>query len=452
MTSSASDVAAPSADGRADRLGDRRIAVALAYTALLVCFVITNFTNDVILQKVRLVLGKKPDWPEPALRHMRFVASDHYTQYLLASVKDAAFFVCLVVLGFLIRTAAMSLWPAIKQRTLWINPLIGFCIASIFILQIQTAGMGETYAQVSIDPFLQHTGMYYRRILMPVLAHDLHLAGVLYGFFYWGVVLIVLALVSIYVGTKGLTLSKLELASLCTVGSFATGLGLPGYPELLVLGFTLLAMLDFEHRGRAGISQLVLFGLALLTHESAAVLSFGVMALCLFDRRFLIHFLALLSLYVLIWLLSFSFDVQAAARTQTVVIANNAMQYQGNLPHALLSIPMAYKFMLIVAAAAVALLAVAGDYRKAAFIVLAIAGGAATTYVAVDYSRVVSFGTFGVIVALPVVLTRLSQRQRLGLALANLMTPTIYISIHAGIWPYRGLYGLVLARVFHLHV
>ena len=356
------------------------------------------------------------------------------------------------MLGFLIRTAALSLWPAIKQRTLWLNLLIGVSIASIFILQIQPSFMGETYAQVSIDPFLQSTGMYYRRLLMPVLAHDLHLGGVLYGVFYWGVVLIVLALVSVYVGTKGLVLSKLELASLCTVGSFGTGLGLPGYPDLLVLGFTLLAMLDFERRGRAGLSQLVLFGLALLTHESAAALSFGVMALCLFDRRFLIHFLALLSLYVLIWLLSFDFDAQAAARTQTVVIANNAVQFRGNLARALLAIPMAYKFTLLVAAAAVALLAVAGDYRKAAFVVLAIAGGAATTYVAVDYSRVVSFGTFGVIVALPVVLTRLTQPQRLGLALANLATPTIYISNHIGIWPYRGLYGLVLARVFHLHI
>jgi hypothetical protein len=395
----------------------------LAYGALLTCFAITNFTNGKLF----------------ALAHGR-LGGEAQGRYLLGSLKDAGFFVCLVVLGFLLWRAVAQLWPQLRRRALWVHILIGLAIASIFLFQIVPAGMGRFYAQASVEPFLQEPDFFYRRILMPVLAHDLHLGGVLYGVFYWAVVALVLALSVLYLESKGLVLSKLELVSLCTTGVFAPALGLPGYGEILVLGFALLALLEFEQAARAGVVQLVCFGLALLTHESAAVLVFGALSLCLFGPRFLLHFVALLALYIFVWLASFGFDVHAASVVQLSGGVSNAEHFQKTIPLVLLSVLAAWKLGMIAAAVAV----VRSERRIAALILVILAGSIALTYIATDYTRMIAFGTLALLVALPPALSRLSAQQRMWFAAINLAIPALYIGAHSGIHSYLGLYGLAV--------
>ncbi|MCW3846649.1 hypothetical protein OF829_05315 [Sphingomonas sp. LB-2] len=424
------------------------MATLLLYAAFAICVAISCFTNDIILGLVRSYAHLGPDWPSAAGRVLPYAAADRYDEYLLGSIKGAAFFAGLLVFAFLLRRAALEIWPALCRRKLWVDLLIGVAIASIFLFEIVPTGMGRIYAYNSVEPFLQHQGFFHRRILMPVLAHELHLDGVLYGVFHWIVALSAFALASLYLARKGLLLSRLELASLYTTGILATALGLPGHGEILVFWLTLLAMLDHDRAGSSGIVQPVCFALALLTHESAAVLAFGTLALTYFDRRFLPHFLGLLALYLLIWLASFGFDQGSATAAQLTGGTSNFDQFTRTLPLVLFSLFAAYKLTLVAAVAAMASLAKTGRPRLALLIALALGGGLALTAIATDYTRMAAFGGFAMLVALPVALKPLSPRTRMALASANLLIPTLYVAAHHGAVTYHGLYGLVLTHFF----
>jgi hypothetical protein len=291
-------------------------------------------------------------------------------------------------------------------------------------------------------------GFYHRRILMPALAHGLHLSGVLYGLFFWSVFALTAALAAAYLEVKGVVLSRLELASLFTTGMFGASLGLPGYGEIMVLGLALFALLDFERVGRSGIVQLICFGLALLTHESAALLAFGTLGLCLFGLRVLVHLAALLGLYLLLFGLSFGFDMHAAATSQLTGGVSNAGRVIGTFPYVLLAVATVWKLGLGVAAVAAARSIAAREYGTAAIVGMALAGGILLCAIATDYSRMIAFGTFALLIALPWVLPSLSDRQRSWLAAANLLLPTIYVSLR-GAYSYTGLYGLLLGPVLH---
>ncbi|MEG3143804.1 hypothetical protein U1839_03985 [Sphingomonas sp. RT2P30] len=426
---------------------DTRAAMAL-YVALAICFAVTSFTNDVVLDIVRGILKKSADWPLPSTRRMIFATGDYYDQYLLASIKDTAFAACLLVLGFLLRHAFAALRRDLPGAKRWRDILIALAIASIFLFQITPTGMGRVYGYVSVEPFLQQQGFYHRRILLSVLAHDLHLGGVFYPLFSWMIAILVFALADLYLRGKGLLLSRIELAALLTVGIFSAMLALPGYVEVGVLGLTLLALIAFERTGRSTIVQPVCFGLALLTHETAAVLAFGTLALCIFDRRFMVHFAAILALYLLIWLASYGFDLGRGTTAQLTGGSSNIARFIPTLPLVAIALFASYKLALAAMAMAAVRFVAARDFRRAALIAMATVGGVALTAIATDYTRMVSFGSFALIVALPAVVPRLSGRQRLGWALANLLVPTLYVAAHAGIVTYPGLYGFVLTHAF----
>jgi hypothetical protein len=416
-----------------------RGAIAIAYAALATCFAITLFTN-------KTLIGLAPGWH--AGRPLTGTVGDYPTQFLLGSAKDGGFCLAVLVLAFLLRKSAAQLLPRLGQRKLWINLLIAFAVASVFLLKLQPAGMGRLYAEASVEPFLMEPGFYHRRILMPALAHGLHLSGVLYGLFFWLVFALTAALANAYLEVKGVVLSRLETASLFTTGIFGTSLGLPGYGEILVLGLALFALLDFERAGRSGIVQLICFGLALLTHESAAMLVFGTLGLCLFGLRFLVHLAALLGFYLLLFALSFGLDVHAAASSQLTGGVSNAGRVVRTFPYVLLAVVTVWKLGLAVAAMAAARSIAAREYRTAAIIGMAFAGGILLCAIATDYSRMIAFGTFALLIALPWVLPTLSDRQRSWLAAANLLFPTIYVSLR-GAHSYAGLYGVLLGPVLH---
>lgn len=426
----------------------QRLAKTLLYAAFAICVAITCFTNDIILGFVRDHMHAGPGWPSAAARDLPYAAADRYDGYLLGSIKGTAFFACILVFAFLLRHAAFRIWPELRRRKLWIDLLMGVAIASIFLIEIVPNGMGRIYAYNSVEPFLQHQGFFHRRILMPVLAHQLHLDGIFYGVFHWIVALSAFALTSIYLERKGLILSRLELASLYTTGIFATALGLPGHGEILVLWFTLFAMLDFDRTGSSGIVQPVCFALALLTHETAAVLAFGTLTVTYFDRRFLPHFLGLLALYLVIWLASFGFDQNSATAAQLTGGASNLDRFVRTVPMAFFSLFASYKLTLVAAAAAIASLVMARHLRPALLIAMALGGGFALTAIATDYTRMVAFGGFAMLIALPVALKPLSPRTRMMLASANLLIPTLYVAARHGAVTYHGLYGLILTHFF----
>lgn len=434
--------------GEAGFLGESRLLYVLIYAAFAGCFLITCFTNDVIIDLFRELTGRGADWPQAASHVMYDATGDYYDQFWLGSLKSAAFLAALVVFGYLLRdTVAQSAHRA-ARRALWLDIGGGLLIASIFLLAIMPNGMGRIYSYISVDPFLQHQGYYHRRILMPALAHQLQLGGVLYGVFFWLVALTTFALTSIFLETKGLVLSRLELASLYTSGVFASALAIPGYPEIMVLCLTLVALLDFDRTGIAGPVQLICFGLALLTHESTAVLAFGSLALFYFDRKSIVPMALLLALYVLIWLASNRFDPIRAATLQMAGGSSSLVQFWHHLPRVLVSLFASLKLLLVAGLSAIAVHLTARRFRDALLIGCALVGSTALTMIATDFTRMISFSTFALLLALPVVLNGFSARKRAVLATINLVIPTVYVAAGKGVFAYGGLYGFILTHYF----
>nr|WP_319566038.1 hypothetical protein [uncultured Rhodoferax sp.] len=426
---------------------NERLGTVIAHLALVSCFFITHFTNGILIRVIGKVLEKGAEW-HPA-GQMIATVGDRAGQYFLGSVKDCIFTLALLVFGFLLRKPLGMLPQQIARNGRWRDIAISLFVASLFLLMLRPAGMGLNYAEVSVEPFLMEPGYYHRRILMPVLAHGLHLSGVLYGVFFWAVFILVCLFVNVYLATRGVVLSRLELASLYTTGVFASSLGLPGYGEILVLGFTLLAMLEFERTGRAGTVQVVCFGLALLTHESAATLAFGTLSLCLFGWRSILHFGLLLACYLGLFWLSFGLDEHAAWASQLTGGESNASRFLHVLPLVVLSLATVWKLGLLAAAVAVARSVVDREFRTAGIVLLAISGSLALSVIATDTTRMFAFGTFGLLLALPWALPRLSVRQRQWFAAVNLLLPTLYVSANKGVHTYNGLYGLVFKPLIH---
>jgi hypothetical protein len=114
----------------------------------------------------------------------------------------------------------------------------------------------------------------------------------------------------------------------------------------------------------------------------------------------------------------------------------------------LFSLIAAYKLTLLAAVPAVIGFVAARQYRMALLIVLGLCGSVALTAIATDYTRMMAFGSFAILIALAAVLPRLSGRVRIALATINLLLPTVYVSAYHGAVAYHGLYGLLLTRVF----
>ncbi len=434
----------------------RQAYSAMSYTlvvaALTVCFFAANVTNRFIIEHSGRIFPLINNWLIRSVDPMYDFAGKDIPRFSAGSLREGAFFWALILLGWRLRTYIRNLIGDMGNKSLWSKTLISIAISNLLFFSIAPSAHGLIYAKISISPFMQEPNIWYRRILPMEVAETLHLSGILYIALFWMIVAFVFYIADLYLIRKGVDLSIAERTAIYTTGMFATAIGWPAEPEILVLGLTLLAMLDFEQTGQSGPIQLACSGLALLTHESAALLAFGVLGLFMFGRRFIVGYLLLLGLYVFSWLLEFGFDPASAARIHTVIGGQDAFQtFREHIPQAILSVFTTFKLLLVVAVAAVVMLARRGDPRRAALIVCAIIGGFALMIFASDFTRMAAFGTFGVLVALPVILPDLSPRRRGGLAAANLIIPTIVIQGHSGIWTFSGVYGIVLRRVFGLH-
>lgn len=168
------------------------------------------------------------------------------------------------------------------------------------------------------------------------------------------------------------------------------------------------------------------------------------MALTCRSRAHLLHFVALLTVYLAIWLASYGFDIARATSTQLTGGTSNFERFVANVPLAVFSLAAAFKLTLVAALVAIAKFGRAGQVRPAIIVCCAIGGGFALMAIATDYTRMAAFGGFAMLFALPAVLSPLPVATRRWLACANLAIPTVYVGAMHGAVAYQGLYGLIL--------
>jgi hypothetical protein len=354
---------------------------------------------------------------------------------LIAPAKKLGFIVSVGILLLPIIASmrkASWIWERVALRRRLAGAGILFLALALLIVPRFLQGFGDEYATMSLSPFTEGYGIFYRRFLMPSLAHVVGAYG--YGFFFLFSLLLTFCLivvVRLWLEKYQVEHSILFSLSLMTSSFVMFNFQLPGYPEQIA--FILLLVCSIVPMNAH--VRVAAFALALSAHEVAALV-FIPAAWFFFPRQERYRLLLVLALYfgaafVGHALTDFQFlDKIISANTWT-----KPRQYFLENPfHALQGIFFGYKFFWLALIAAVACALKNRMFGIAFGISIIVLIPMALIPIASDASRLAGFGFFGMLTALVVLESHnvMSGEQLRKLALANLILPSCYVDLHSG--------------------
>jgi hypothetical protein len=409
-----------------------------------ICFFIGNITNGTLL-------------PWMALHHLMYASnaalgasSEKTVVFLLSPFKSALYFfasACLLVpVGLRVRSRLASF----LSRKDYLQTIGSMAAALALTATIFPLSFGRSYARISTDPFNQDVGQLYRRLLEPALAYLYHLDGFLFILVAWGFVFLAALLVKAYLKSKFIFPSSLEEVSFLTVGIFASSYQCPGYSEILVLSFALVALFEFEEHGKFTNPCLMCFALSLMAHESVAVLIFIPMLLVYFGRPSWHKAGAMMGIYLFSLFANFGFHAEIPFRVQAMISDVPANFYFHHYPTRVVAAwLLAFKGIWVLVAVGLWQMW-KRDRRSMWFCMLTIAFATASTYIAVDYTRMIELATLGVLVCLVSARKYLWPPLFTGIVALNLLVPSFYMGGNSGLITFRGLYYQVYRHVLPL--
>ena len=414
------------------------------YLPAALCFFVLNVTNVTLLgmlKKHGVLYGADPNQPANLEKTVRF---------FLVPAKSFVFFLCTAVLAFPLAQPCFKRLAAGLTKLHVLRSFGSLAISLALTATLAPTNFGRLYARISTDPFNQGVDQLYRRLLLPGLAYLYHVNGFLYVFLFWAVVVVAALAVKFFLLCRGVELTILEEVSLLTVGVFAASFQVPGYPEIVVFLLAIVALIEFELDRGLTRKQLIAFALALMAHEACAVIIFAPIVLFLFSRRAWPPCIAIATIYGVALLSNFSFDLAVPLRLQATVGELPAHAYFWLSPSTVL-LAAAFSFKLLW------LLVPAGIYFQfkvkpayACFILCGFALALASTYIAVDYTRLVGFATIPIIFCFIQVRQHLPARLLQAVMALNFLVPSFYVGGNCGLVTCRGLYYLAYKAVFKL--
>jgi hypothetical protein len=318
---------------------------------------------------------------------------------------------------------------------------VGIGVASLVLtFQPGPLGLGVDYSLKSLSPFNQIEDWQSARLLMPALAYFLFLRGYwpFYGFF---LAVLAIFIAALYAWTKNYgKLSLWEFLSLCTASFVAFQFQVPGYPDLLVYLFYLLVMMN----GFSQSSKLSLLILALIGYESSFFVGL-VLAWRYLNRKEQWIYLIALGLYLAVWIALSNFNIAAILASRNVEGMSGMQWVLQNPLLELFGIFMGYKALWILIVWAIIVAFRSGKVEDAMFIVVTILAGILMTLSAVDTSRLMGFAFPALLISISVLKNTIfskSGKLVFGLIfLFNLLIPSVYVGLNAGVRSFRGFYG-----------
>ena len=414
------------------------------YLPTALCFLVINITNATILLFLGhhgLVYGKDST---PAAN------LEKTARYFIIPLKSLLFFVGTAVLAAPLVQEIFRSWTKIFTWRFVSTTMLSMFACLILTATVFPLGFGRSYARISTDPFSQDSDQLYRRLLLPGLANLYHLDGFFFAFFFWITVFFTVLVMKQYFLIKNIDLSVLEQISLLTVGVFAASFQSPGYPEIAVLLLGIIALIEFERDGHFSVKQLAAFSLALMAHEACAVIVFAPMIVFLFGRKSWVPNGIVALIYCLAAFANFSFHIAAPVKNQLMISDTPVSVYFWQSPSTvLLAGAFAFKlFWVIVPIAVYHLLQI--NRRVAYFTISGFALAFASTYIAIDYSRLIAFATVPMIVCLVQARKIISPRLFKALVAINIMVPSFAVNGKGGLVTFRGLYYEAYKLLFKL--
>ncbi len=415
----------------------RRLAaqnIIRVYLPSCLCFLVLNVTNAVIL-KILVSHG--------------FVHGSGIKLEANLDEKAHFFLVPLKAIVFLLSTAALIVPIVIssvpKMMRAFSRREVIRTLGSLFVCLALTATLiptafGMYYAKRSMDPFNQTTDQLYRRILVPGIAYLLHVNGFLYIYLFWGLVIAAALAVKWYLLTAGIRLMVIQEISFLTSGIFASAFQTPGYPEIAVFLLALVALVEFETDRRFTYRHIAAFALALMAHESCAMIIFLPLAFFVFGKRSWLPYLTLLGVYAIALWTNFSFHLAAPFQMQAQVGVLSARDYfQMSYQVDFIAVLFAFKALWMIVP-----IGIYYQYKDkpayAYFIVSGILLAIASMYIAIDYSRIVAFATIPMLLCLVQARKKMSLRVFNAMMLLNLAVPSFYVGANSGLLTFKGAY------------
>ncbi len=306
---------------------------------------------------------------------------------------------------------------------------------------------GDSFASLSLNYWdMSDPSNLARRITVPVLAHLLWLDGPLYLYF-WYALFIATWIVAIKF-LHDLDLSALEILSISTSSIVAYLLIVPGYNEVIVFLFGMIAGV----RRLSNPLKFILLSLMVGAHEIASAFVLAaliVQANSSAERRSWIIlggacFAAYAIGYALNWNLTLDAAFNTAYRPSPGSTETSFDWLAGHPWRAFAGIAIAYKLYWFVV-----ILALSGWYgRRNALTAVLTISALPLILIATDVSRMVQFTSLSLFLLAPLILKQARPPMRAGLALANLACPSFYISSNWVPMTGNGLYSLYALIAF----
>ncbi|MEW5938673.1 MAG: hypothetical protein AB1750_03355, partial [Chloroflexota bacterium] len=383
---------------------------------------------------------------------VRTLDGSPFVEYVPAA-KGLVFLGALIILSLPIAADFCRIWRNASWREVLL-PLavaLGVSLVSLALtFQPGPLGLGVDYSLKSQNPFVQFEDWQSTRLLMPALSYSLFLRGTwpFYGFFLALTVVFIAALYAWF--QSHAKLSWWEFLSLCTVSFVSFQFQVPGYPD--VLAYLLFLLVMGERFGPA--SKLSLLILALIANESSIFVGV-VLAWRYLPRKERWTYLFAIGLYVAVWVALSNFDVGAVLASRNVDGMSGLAWVAREPGLEAFGLFMGYKALWAVIVWGGAAAWRSGRRSEAWFILAAVGAAVLMTFSAVDTSRLMGYAFPALLVAIEVLkgapLGKTGKTALASIFALNLLIPSAYVGLNAGVKTFRGLYGRLyeaLARIW----
>lgn len=353
-----------------------------------------------------------------------------------------------VSLLLIVIPVARNIYNSLITKQLEIKPVY-FLQALLFFIAISfsfntwgISGLTEEYANTSLVMFSRaSTVSYHQRFLMPAVAHLLFFRGDFwYLIFSYLCTFIFYFTIILWFHSNKIIFSYWKVFSLGTLSFVSFQILVPGYPDVLVGIFILIAFI-FNLSTQAKLS---LFVLSAASHEASLIIWFS-LSLMLFDSKGFLQFLLITALYIILMLtVNTSFTEILSSRD---VGGTSSLEWVLNYPNReALGILFGFKALWIVVIGASIYLIRQKMYIPFLQIIFILGAGFFMTLLGVDTSRLFSWAFMAVLLSWKILNDAGGKWiTLLNTALAiNLIVPTVYVQLVTKPFILSGLYSAIL--------
>ncbi len=319
------------------------------------------------------------------------------------------------------------------------NAILATIILCIIFTPGQLSGLAEEYSNTSLVMFSRQSSVSYnRRFLMPAIAHTLFFRGD----FFFRVFSFILAFIFIFLLLKwfkknDIKASVWQFVSLGTLSFVYFHLQMPGYPDVLVFIFIILAFLFSDNTP----IKMSLFVLSLATHEASIVIWAG-LAFILFNKREVTGFIIVSALYVLIFIATTDNVFQSVA-LRGVGESSNISWIIDYPERALLGILLSFKGLWLIIIGAIWHSFSQKNSKQVLQILIILFTGITMTFLGVDTSRLFGW-TFMVILISWKILSTTNPSKLINVSLIiNFIIPSVNVLLIMKPYFAFGIYSFI---------